>query len=126
MQRMKSQPLSSQEKNEGDDDAEINFSRLLAHRARASRPRPTPPPRTTLWVLALLIFGTVFLVLGISEYFSSFFKVGGDSSVGLSMIVLGAFMFIPGSYGTFIIYGTYSGWRGYSYDQIPNYDEEIA
>ena len=73
-----------------------------------------------------MIFGTVFLVLGISEYFSAFFKVGGDTSVGLSMIILGAIMFIPGSYGSFIIYGTYRGWHGYSYSQIPNYDEESA
>jgi hypothetical protein len=121
--RMKSHPLSQQEKT---NDEEINFSELLAHRPRAARPRPSPPPRTTLWVLALMIFGTVFLVLGISEYFSAFFKVGGDSSVGLSMIILGAIMFIPGSYGCFIIYGTYRGWHGYSYNQIPNYDEEVA
>ena len=107
------------------DEAEIDYSSLLRNRARVSRSsRQQLPPRTTLWVLALLVFGSVFLILGVSEYMTSIFQMGGDTSVGLSMIVLGALMFVPGSYGSFIIYGTYRGWTGYSYNQIPNYDED--
>ena len=106
-------------------EEEIDYSSLLRNRARVSRPsRQQLPPRTTLWVLALLIFGSVFLILGVSEYTTSIFQMGGDTSVGLSMIVLGALMFVPGSYGSFIIYGAYRGWTGDSYNQIPNYDED--
>ena len=31
--------------------------------------------------------------------------------------------FIPGSYVSFIMYQTWKGVPGYSYDQIPSYDE---
>jgi len=31
--------------------------------------------------------------------------------------------FIPGSYVSFIIYQTWKGVPGYSYDQIPSYDD---
>jgi hypothetical protein len=119
-------PLAEQEdmtSRKGRDD--INYTSLLRSRTRVNRPRPTLPPRTTIWVLTLLVFGAVFLILGISEYMTSMFSVGsGDSSLGLSMIVLGALMFTPGSYATMIVYGTYQGWSGYSYSQIPNYDED--
>ncbi len=33
-------------------------------------------------------------------------------------------MFIPGSYASLILYGSYVGWQGYDYGQIPSYDED--
>lgn len=33
-------------------------------------------------------------------------------------------VFIPGSYASVVIFGTWSGWRGYDYNQIANYDED--
>ena len=122
-------PLADQE-NKGHsrtktNEDDIDYSSLLRNRARVSRTaRPPLTPRTTLWVLALAVFGAVFLILGISEYTTSIFRMGGDASIGLSMVVLGALMFVPGSYGSWIIYGTYRGWSGYSYNQIPNYDDD--
>lgn len=32
-------------------------------------------------------------------------------------------VFIPGSYAVSIIVGTWYGWNGYEYSQIPSYDE---
>lgn len=42
---------------------------------------------------------------------------------GLSMVVLGSLMFIPGSYASFILYGSWRGWHGYEYSMIPSYDD---
>ena len=43
---------------------------------------------------------------------------------GLSMIGLGLLMFIPGSYGSVVLFGAYNRWEGYSYNQIPNYGDD--
>jgi hypothetical protein len=31
--------------------------------------------------------------------------------------------FIPGSYATVQLYGSWKGWKGYDYSQIPSYDD---
>lgn len=31
--------------------------------------------------------------------------------------------FIPGSYASVQLYGSYKGWKGYDYSQIPSYDD---
>jgi hypothetical protein len=33
-------------------------------------------------------------------------------------------VFCPGSYAAVNLYGAYMGWRGYSYDAIPSYDDD--
>jgi hypothetical protein len=32
-------------------------------------------------------------------------------------------VFLPGSYAMTVIVGTYNGWRGYDYSQLPSYDD---
>lgn len=31
--------------------------------------------------------------------------------------------FIPGSYASYQLYGSFKGWKGYDYSQIPSYDD---
>ena len=45
-----------------------------------------------------------------------------DRSVALT--VLGSLTFLPGSYACWLLLGAWCGWSGYSYRDIPSYDEE--
>lgn len=105
------------------DEEEIDYTYLTRMRARLVRQDRTLPPKTTLWVLTLLIFGSVFIVLGVLEIVKSIFGAKVDEGVGIGMLVLGTLMFLPGSYGTLVVYGAYRRWDGWSYDQIPSYDD---
>eukprot|EP00428_Durinskia_dybowskii_P080490 CAMPEP_0170428792 /NCGR_PEP_ID=MMETSP0117_2-20130122/39960_1 /TAXON_ID=400756 /ORGANISM="Durinskia baltica, Strain CSIRO CS-38" /LENGTH=74 /DNA_ID=CAMNT_0010688111 /DNA_START=156 /DNA_END=380 /DNA_ORIENTATION=+ len=69
----------------------------------------------------LCIGGLFFLCFGISVLFTHIMSHGQDR--GIAMIVLGGLMFIPGSYAMTIIIGTWYGWRGYDYSQLPSYDD---
>ena len=82
--------------------------------------RRMPPPRTTFAAIIMLVLGTVFLSIGLSIYLGSTLSAADR---GLSLIVLGSIMFIPGSYASMIIFGTWRGWHGYDYSQIPSYDD---
>lgn len=92
-------------------------------RNRAPLVARTPPIKTTLVAIFLFIGGTFFICFGLSVLFSNVLTHGKDR--GAYLIVLGGVMFIPGSYAVTIIYGSWSGWRGYDYSQLPSYDEEI-
>ena len=77
----------------------------------------SPPPKTTLCASLLFILGLIFLILGFSYFFSS------SQDKGLPLLILGSIMFIPGSYASYIIYGTWRGWPGFDFSQIPSYDD---
>ena len=59
----------------------------------------------------------IFSTLGITFVFTL------GLSEALPFLIIGGIGFIPGSYVSFIIYHTWRGTPGYSYDQIPSYDE---
>ena len=77
----------------------LNFLRSRAE-AGALR-RSQLPVKTALYVGFMFFLGSVLLMLGLGQYYDSWFAKGGadggDGGIGLSMILLGAFMFIPGS-----------------------------
>lgn len=79
------------------------------------------PPKTTISSLIMLTLGLIFLVCGLNVYLNG---RKSSSSRGLSMIGLGCLLFTPGSYAVLVLYGSWKGWRGYSYSQIPSYDDE--
>ncbi|GMI19070.1 hypothetical protein TeGR_g2816 [Tetraparma gracilis] len=81
-----------------------------------------PPPVTTIAAVAFLITGLVLLPYGIATYLNA-----GDSShlaeSGRNMMILGTITILPGSYSTVTLFGAWRRWPGYSYGQVPNYDE---
>ena len=101
---------------------ENDYESLLRYRARLPQVRPSLPPKTTLAAIVMLVLGSTFLLIGTSYYWAHFRDMDGDK--GLAMIVLGALMFIPGSYASVVLFGAWRGWRGYQYSQVPSYDEE--
>ena len=112
---------------DGNNDDDINFDELLRSRPRYVNPqRNSLPPRTTAWVLCMFGIGTILIMLGIGQYYDAWFGEEGKDGdhVGLSMICMGSFMFIPGSYATYVLFGAWNRWVGFSYSQIPNYGDE--
>jgi hypothetical protein len=70
---------------------------------------------------------TAVFLLGVGVLFSSLgltflFTLG--LSEALPFLIIGGIGFIPGSYVCFILYQTWKGVPGFSYDQIPSYDEQ--
>ena len=117
-----------------DDEIEMQTAPLIQSRESTPRsryynPKPALPIKTTLCATVLLIGGTFFLIMGILDLYSYYItnrdfnvsKKDWDKTYGF--IMLGGLMFTPGSYSSFILYGAYQGWRGYSYDQVPSYDD---
>ncbi|GKV29223.1 hypothetical protein SLE2022_220710 [Rubroshorea leprosula] len=75
-----------------------------------------PPIKEIGLAIALLVFGTIGIILGI--YMTSN-KIGGDRGHGLFFTILGAILFIPGFYYTRIAYYAYKGYKGFSFSNIP-------
>ncbi|GLT56571.1 hypothetical protein SLA2020_296050 [Shorea laevis] len=75
-----------------------------------------PPFKEIGLAVALLVFGTIGIILGI---FMAYNKIGGDRAHGLFFAILGAILFIPGFYYTRIAYYAYKGYKGFSFSNIP-------
>ncbi|CEM27808.1 unnamed protein product [Vitrella brassicaformis CCMP3155] len=81
-----------------------------------------PPPPKVPWKtvgMALLLFtmGTTLLLMGTG----TFFRTGVSAATPL--LVLGSICFIPGSYYTFMFIQIFRGVPGYTYLDIPSYDD---
>ncbi|KAA8535698.1 hypothetical protein F0562_030701 [Nyssa sinensis] len=75
-----------------------------------------PPIKEIALAVALLVFGTLGIVVGIIMTYD---RVGGDRAHGLFFAILGGVLFIPGFYYTRIAYYAYKGYKGFSFNNIP-------
>jgi Transmembrane proteins 230/134 len=68
---------------------------------------------------AVLLFtvGSVMLWLGVKNLYV-------DKDRAIAMLVLGGLMFIPGSYASFILLGSWLQWAGYRAEDLPSYDDD--
>lgn len=88
--------------------------------AQFRRPPPKVPVKAICLASGLFFVGTILLVFG-SLLFSGYFDVKyGDRTY--PMLILGSLMFIPGFYHVRIAYYAWKGYRGYSFDDIPDFD----
>lgn len=71
----------------------------------------------------LLVLGAVLLVLG-SLLLAGVVGKEGTGGKAAPLIVIGAICFIPGLYNVRLAYYSWKGYHGYSYSDIPNFDEE--
>lgn len=90
---------------------------LLRHRQRLATMNQYPPPRTTLCAGVLLLMGIILLTTGLVIFF------GPGSDRGLPILILGAIMFIPGIYSSYVLYGAWRGWQGFDFSMVPSYDD---
>ena len=83
------------------------------------------PPKIPLKsiALAILLFslGSVLLMLAILMFVGVF----GDNpdASATPLIIIGAITFIPGFYHVRLAYYAWKGYHGYSFDDIPSYDD---
>lgn len=72
---------------------------------------------------ALLLFaaGTLLLVMGSLLVTGYFDEKYADRT--WPVIILGALMFIPGAYHSYVAYYAFQGYEGFSFDDIPSYDD---
>lgn len=75
-----------------------------------------PPIKEIALAVALLVFGTLGIVLG---FVMSYNRVGGDTAHGIFFAILGSILFIPGFYYTRIAYYAYKGYKGFTFSNIP-------
>lgn len=68
--------------------------------------------RTVLAAFFLYFVGMLFVVVGYVIYFNQ------KESRGMSMVIVGFLMLIPGTYGVTIVYGSMRGWQGYDRNSI--------
>ncbi|GAB9472658.1 hypothetical protein Gpo141_00009831 [Globisporangium polare] len=74
------------------------------------------PVRTGMAAVSLFALGSVLIFVST--------RIGLDGEHrGLSFLILGLIAFIPGSYASYQLYGSFKGWKGYDYSQIPSYDD---
>jgi hypothetical protein len=84
---------------------------------RVSDRRALPPFKTTLAAIIMVSVGLLMLFVGIRRFVtSSEHHIGG-------VLVIGLLTMIPGTYASFILFGTWMGWPDYDYSQVPSYDD---
>lgn len=73
--------------------------------------------KTITAAITLFLAGSLLLFYGVQALPSE-----KDRAIG--MLVTGSLAFIPGSYASWIILGSYMGWRGYDMHELPSYDQD--
>ncbi|KJE94012.1 hypothetical protein CAOG_08809 [Capsaspora owczarzaki ATCC 30864] len=84
------------------------------------------PPVKVPWRaigLALLLFliGSILLTFG-SLILTGKIKVDPKEDTSIPLIVIGSLVFLPGFYHLRLAYYAYRGYKGYSFDDIPDFD----
>lgn len=79
------------------------------------------PWKSIIIAIILCVMGTILLVFGA-------LLVSGKIDVKYydrlwPIIILGVILFVPGFYHVRLAIYAYSGYEGYSYDDIPDYDD---
>lgn len=84
------------------------------------KPPPKIPWKALLLASALFAVGSLLIVIGaliLSGYIDSKYA---DRT--WPVFILGAIMFVPGAYHVRIAYYAFKGYRGFSFDDIPDFD----
>ncbi|XP_014780029.1 transmembrane protein 230 isoform X2 [Octopus bimaculoides] len=84
------------------------------------KPPPKIPYKAIALATALFAVGTLLITIGallLTGHISSEY-----SDRTWPLLILGALMFIPGSYHVMIAYYAYKGYEGYSFEDIPDFD----
>lgn len=78
--------------------------------------RPRSMKKTITAAVLLFLVGSLMLYYGVQA-------LSTDKDRAISMLVIGTLTFLPGSYASWIIFGSCMGWRGYDMTELPSYDD---
>ncbi|XP_069070273.1 transmembrane protein 230 [Pleurodeles waltl] len=82
---------------------------------------PKVPYKAIALATILFSIGTLLIVIGallLTGYIS-----GGGTDRAIPVLIIGILVFLPGFYHLRIAYFASKGYRGYSYDDIPDFDD---
>ncbi|CEP03439.1 Transmembrane protein 230 [Plasmodiophora brassicae] len=74
------------------------------------------PRRTACVAVLLLVVGLVCFISGLASIVS-----GGERVY--TLLILGSVLMIPGGYQSYVLYHSWRGTPGFSFDQVPSYDD---
>uniref|UniRef100_A0A9L0RUK1 Transmembrane protein 230 n=1 Tax=Equus caballus TaxID=9796 RepID=A0A9L0RUK1_HORSE len=82
---------------------------------------PKIPYKAIALATVLFLFGAFLIIIGsllLAGYISK-----GEANQAVPFLIIGILMFLPGFYHLRIAFYAYKGYRGYSYDDIPDFDD---
>jgi len=88
--------------------------------AQFRKPPPKPPVKSILLAVFLFTLGSLLLIIG-SLLFTGYIDVQYADRT-YPMLILGSLLFIPGFYHVRIAYYAWKGYKGYSYEDIPDFE----
>lgn len=78
--------------------------------------QPRKMKKTITAAVLLFLTGSLMLYFGVQ-----LLPTEKDRAIG--MLVTGSLAFLPGTYASWIILGSWLGWRGYDMHELPSYDD---
>ncbi|KAM5171065.1 transmembrane protein 230 [Mantella aurantiaca] len=85
------------------------------------RSPPKIPYKAIALATILFLIGTLLIVIG-SLLLTGHISNGGNERA-IPVLIIGILVFLPGFYHLRIAYYASKGYRGYSYDDIPDFDD---
>ncbi|NP_001086152.1 transmembrane protein 230 L homeolog [Xenopus laevis] len=82
---------------------------------------PKIPYKAIALATVLFLIGTLLIVIG-SLLLTGYISPGGNERA-IPVLIIGILVFLPGFYHLRIAYYASKGYRGYSYDDIPDFDD---
>ncbi|XP_071476238.1 transmembrane protein 230-like [Diadema setosum] len=112
----------------GAESADVKYTRLKSPATGDSytplqfkKKPPKIPWRSIGVAIILFIMGTVLLTVGALLFTG---VIPNDNEDRLwPIMILGVLLFIPGAYHVRLAFYAYRGYKGYSFEDIPDYDD---
>ncbi|XP_001494883.1 transmembrane protein 230 isoform X2 [Equus asinus] len=109
----------------GIPSSKVKYSRLSTDDGYIDLQFKKSPPKIPYKAIALatvlFLFGAFLIIIGsllLAGYISK-----GEANQAVPFLIIGILMFLPGFYHLRIAFYAYKGYRGYSYDDIPDFDD---
>lgn len=83
---------------------------------------PKVPYKAIALATVLFLIGSILIIIG-SLLLAGYFEVNDHHDRTIPVLVIGILVFLPGFYHLRIAYYASKGYRGYSYDDIPDFDD---
>ncbi|KAJ8602691.1 hypothetical protein CTAYLR_003773 [Chrysophaeum taylorii] len=85
---------------------------------RFQRARYPPPPKTAIAAISLLVLGSVLFVTSLADHWYK-----PKRSQRFPLFVLSLLTLPPGAFASFVLFAAFRRWPGYSYTQVPSWDD---